>query len=115
MNLADMSLNDLKDLLKKIPAEIKRRTDEAQNAAKEAAIEKLKAIAQEHGFTLEELTGKRKTKGAGSRGLQEPVAAKYANPDNPSQTWSGRGRQPVWVRDALASGKTLDSLKINHD
>ena len=78
MNLADMSLNDLKDLLKKIPAEIKRRTDEAQNAAKEAAIEKLKAIAQEHGFTLEELTGKRKTKGAGSRSPQEPVAAKYA-------------------------------------
>ena len=35
MNLADMSLNDLKDLLKKIPAEIKRRTDEAQNAARE--------------------------------------------------------------------------------
>ena len=110
MNLADMSLNDLKDLLKKIPGEIKRRSQEAQDAAKEAALEKLKAIAKEHGYSLEELTGKKKTRGA--KGPRGPVAAKYANPSNPSETWTGRGRQPKWVQAALASGKTLDNLKI---
>ena len=110
MNLADMSLNDLKDLLKKIPSEIKRRTQEAQDAAKEAAIEKLKEIAKEHGYSLEELTGKKKSKGA--KGPRGPVAAKYANPVNREETWTGRGRQPKWVQAALVSGKSLDDLKI---
>src|SRR4051794_12275797 len=30
------------------------------------------------------------------------VAPKYRNPDNPAETWTGRGRQPRWVQAALA-------------
>jgi DNA-binding protein H-NS len=35
---------------------------------------------------------------------------KYQNPNNAAQTWSGKGHQPHWVTEALAQGKTLDSL-----
>ena len=38
--------------------------------------------------------------------------AKYANPSNPSQTWTGRGRKPVWVMERLTQGDTLESLEI---
>ena len=38
------------------------------------------------------------------------VLPRYRNPDDPSQTWNGRGRQPKWVAEALAGGKTLDDL-----
>jgi DNA-binding protein H-NS/nucleoside phosphorylase len=41
-----------------------------------------------------------------------PSEPKYANPENPSQTWTGRGRQPGWVRELLASGKRLEDLEI---
>ena len=34
------------------------------------------------------------------------------NPADSSQTWSGRGRKPQWVHDAIANGATLDTLKI---
>lgn len=40
------------------------------------------------------------------------VPPKYRNPDNASETWTGRGRKPKWVEAALASGKSLDDIKI---
>ena len=40
------------------------------------------------------------------------VEPKFRNPSEPSMTWSGRGLQPRWVRDALASGRNLDDFKI---
>lgn len=47
------------------------------------------------------------------RGRPYPkVLPLYRNPKNPAQTWSGRGRQPHWVRAQLRSGKRLDDLRI---
>ena len=111
MDLSTLNIDQLKDLLRKVPAEIKRRTEEATNAARDAAIEKLKALAREHGYSLEELAGTKKTRKASS-GARKPVAPKYANPSNPSETWTGRGRKPLWVQAALNQGKSLESLLI---
>ena len=41
-----------------------------------------------------------------------PVFPKFANPDEPSQVWSGRGKRPNWVTQKLASGLTLEDLNI---
>jgi DNA-binding protein H-NS len=40
------------------------------------------------------------------------VHPKYRNPERPSETWSGRGRQPHWVGAQLKSGKKVDELLI---
>jgi len=32
---------------------------------------------------------------------------KYRNPDNPEQTWSGRGKRPTWVVDYLIEPANL--------
>jgi len=40
------------------------------------------------------------------------VRPKYRNPDRPSETWSGRGKQPHWVGAQLQSGKEFDELLI---
>ena len=40
------------------------------------------------------------------------VLPKYQNPKNPTQKWSGRGRQPHWVRAQLKAGKKLDHFRI---
>ena len=42
---------------------------------------------------------------------QADLQPKFRNPDAPSQTWSGRGRQPMWVRRLLAAGKTMEDLR----
>src|SRR5258708_38446754 len=40
------------------------------------------------------------------------VLPKYRNPDKPSETWAGRGKQPRWVTAQLRSGKTLEDFRI---
>jgi DNA-binding protein H-NS len=40
------------------------------------------------------------------------VEAKYRNPDNPSETWSGRGKAPRWLTKLIAAGRQLDEFRI---
>ncbi len=101
--LDKMSLEELEAQKREIEATIKgfekkRRAD---------CLAELRAVAKKHGFALEEFTGGKATKTAGPKG-----AAKYANPADASQTWTGRGRQPNWVKAALASGKSLDAFAV---
>jgi DNA-binding protein H-NS len=42
-----------------------------------------------------------------------PVASpKFRNPDQPSETWSGRGKRPRWLDTQLRSGKRIDDFRI---
>jgi DNA-binding protein H-NS len=53
--------------------------------------------------------GKKSSGGGGSRG---PVAPKYRNPENPSETWAGRGLKPRWLTAAIKSGKKIEDFAI---
>jgi DNA-binding protein H-NS len=49
-------------------------------------------------------------------GVRRPypkVLPKYQNPKNPAETWSGRGKQPLWLRAQLRSGKKLTDFLIH--
>lgn len=85
INVDRMTIKDLLSLEAKLQKAIaiakKRERDEVKR--------ELAALAAKHGFTPRELFDGR------SKG--KSVAAKYANPDNPSQTWTGRGRRPAWL------------------
>jgi DNA-binding protein H-NS len=41
------------------------------------------------------------------------VLPKYRNPQKPTETWAGRGKQPLWLRAELRSGKKLDDFRID--
>jgi len=51
----------------------------------------------------------RKTTG---RRFYPTVTPKFRNPDQPSQTWAGRGKQPRWLTAHLSSGKRIDDFRI---
>jgi DNA-binding protein H-NS len=40
------------------------------------------------------------------------VHPKFRNVEPPHQTWSGRGRQPHWMRELLAQGKSIEDVRI---
>lgn len=40
------------------------------------------------------------------------LSPKYRNPADPSQTWAGRGKRPIWLTAALGDGKMLESFAI---
>ncbi|MBN9600201.1 MAG: H-NS histone family protein [Afipia sp.] len=42
------------------------------------------------------------------------VLPKYRNPSSPSQTWSGRGKTPHWLANALKKGRKIDDFRIVH-
>ena len=66
---------------------------------------KFESMASEAGFGLTELFGSRSTKG-------RTVPVKYLNPDNPGETWSGRGRKPKWLVAKLDKGKKITDFAI---
>jgi DNA-binding protein H-NS len=41
------------------------------------------------------------------------VAPKYRNPENPTETWAGRGLKPRWLSAALKTGKSLEDFSID--
>lgn len=40
------------------------------------------------------------------------VLPKYRNPDQPSEHWSGRGKRPRWLTEAITAGRTIDEFTI---
>lgn len=105
--LDSLDIDELKDLRKTVDRAISsyetRKRQEAISAAEQAA--------REHGFKLADLLGNGKAgRGRKSDAGSTGGAAKYVNPDDPEQTWSGRGRRPHWINEALESGRTLEDL-----
>ena len=40
------------------------------------------------------------------------VFPKYRNPQTPSETWSGRGKQPRWLSAAIKAGRKIEDFRI---
>lgn len=104
MDLAQMTLVEIKELQQRIPAELKRR----EEGEKQSVLNEMRTLAVQRGFTLEEVLGKPK-KGTRSG---TPVKIKYRHPSNPDLQWTGRGRKPVWVQEWLNQGGSLESLLV---
>jgi DNA-binding protein H-NS len=43
------------------------------------------------------------------------IPAKYQNPDDPSETWAGRGKTPRWLIAAIKRGKKREDFLIGAD
>jgi DNA-binding protein H-NS len=43
------------------------------------------------------------------------IHPKYRNPENPSQSWSGRGRTPLWIKRLRMAGKSNEELRVPRD
>ncbi len=102
MNLNEMSLKELKDLQSQVTKAIATFEDRR----KKETLAELEEIARAKGFSLAELTG------APAMRKRSASTAKYANPANAADTWTGRGRKPRWFTEAMAAGKKPEDLAI---
>lgn len=96
-----MSFRELQELELKI----KKAKAHAEDKSRADVRKKIEAIASEAGFKVSDLFG-----GRGGKG--RTVAAKYANPDNPSETWTGRGRKPKWLSAKVSEGHKIEKFLI---
>lgn len=118
INLAEMSLNELTAHLDEVQKAIQTR----KSADKAVAKRELADKAKELGYSIEELFGSGKRPRQSAVSSAEPatdgravVAPKFANPNDPSQTWTGRGRAPKWVTELENQGVSRDAMLIRKD
>lgn len=103
VKLDKMSRKELLQLQKDVEVALKT----AETRDRREALKAAEQAASEFGFSLSELNG-----GKRGQGKKTKSEAKFKNPDNPEQTWTGKGRKPQWVHDALDAGKDLSDLEI---
>lgn len=107
INLESLSPAELQTLIKSAEAQMESAR---KNHFKEVRA-KIDSILAGAGLTIGEVYPARGGKSA--KGLKAAVAPKYRNPNNASQTWSGRGKRPLWFNEALKKkGVTAESLMI---
>jgi len=100
MNLKSMSIDKLSKLKEQVDATLSTKVIEERRAL-QGQLENLERLATSR---LQARGGRGGTRGA--------VAPKYRNPENPSETWAGRGLRPRWLAAALKSGKKLEDFSI---
>ncbi|HFF6158304.1 TPA: H-NS family nucleoid-associated regulatory protein [Stenotrophomonas maltophilia] len=113
IDVSHLSAKELKALI----AQAEKQQTKVLTRPKAAAMRaKINQYVKDHGYTIEELYGtlsnpspeqpskravRKPKKTAGSK-----VAPKYRNPADPTETWTGRGRQPRWMAALVAQGSS---------
>ncbi|TYT25650.1 H-NS histone family protein [Luteimonas viscosa] len=107
-------------------SEAKRRKTALRKRKPIAAIRKrIVDFATAEGYTVQELFGgrsaaskkapaaKKTAKKAGKTGRKlGKVPPKYRNPAVPSETWTGRGKQPRWMAALVKKGRKPEDFLI---
>jgi len=83
---------------------------ERHEKEKQALLTEFHQRARTLGIDLTELIGRGRSGGRGKK--RGTVRPKYCHPDDPSRTWTGRGRKPKWVEKQLDASKSLEDLLI---
>lgn len=97
-----------KELLK-LRSDVDSALTKAETRERAEALKAAELAVAEFGFSLDEVTPGGKSRAAGKQTVSPP---KYRNPEKPEQTWTGRGRKPQWVHDALKRGDDMTDLEI---
>jgi DNA-binding protein H-NS len=124
---------DLKGLsaqeLNRLATQIKKQQSALSKRKPIAGVrKKVTALAKAEGYTIAELfagkvakarPAKKAAKKAGTKAAKKgakkvtrKVAPKYRNPANPKETWSGRGRQPLWLAAQVKKGRKAEEFLI---
>lgn len=107
LDLHAYSVDDLDLLIKRAQATIRgMRLNQLNQLRRE-----VQKAAEFLGMSVAEVVGLEKPARRGPSASK--VAPKYRNPDNPEQTWTGRGQKPVWLRELLEQGFSLDDFLIS--
>lgn len=107
-----MNKNNMIDLDNLNVDELRAITENAQQLIAKKQHQRLydaytqfEKIAEESNSTIEEILK------AGEK-LEKKRSIKYRNSENNQETWTGRGRKPTWLVDALAAGKDLEDFAV---
>lgn len=105
-DISKLSVEELKRLTAEAEALIESKKDQAV----EDAYNQIIAIAETIGLSLEQFIeyGAHKRK----KTTRKAVEPRYRNTNNPTETWTGRGKQPRWLVAEIEKGAKLEDFLI---
>ncbi len=103
-DINNLNHHQLKDLIGKA----QQRQVELRKEGIVEVRKKVHDLIKAEGYSFEELFGSAR----GKTRTSNTVPPKYYNPENHNQTWSGRGKQPLWFEHALRMGKQKQDMEI---
>jgi DNA-binding protein H-NS len=107
INLDNLSPKELQAVI----VEANAKMNDARSNMIQSVRTKIDHLLNISGLTIAEVYSTRGGKKA--NGKTRSVAPKYRDPANPSVTWTGRGRQPLWFAKAIKKrGLTPESFLI---
>ena len=103
-DLDSMSIDELWSLHEKLATMLAARLTSEKATLEERLKQLNPRDAEQRSAKLNVLNGERRP--------YPVVVPKYRNPNNSSETWSGRGKQPRWLVALLKAGKRIDDFRI---
>ncbi|GFO72339.1 DNA-binding protein H-NS [Bathymodiolus japonicus methanotrophic gill symbiont] len=102
-DLNNLSVNELQSMIENAESALKNK----QASKRKEVFAQIKELAASVGVTVEIHEAEKKQKRKGIK-----VAPKYRNPDDASQTWTGRGVMPRWMRALTEAGHDKSEYSI---
>ncbi|MGM8870814.1 H-NS histone family protein [Psychrobacter sp. 2Y5] len=93
------------DQLRAITENAQQLIDQKQHQRLYDAYMQFEKIAEDADSSIDEILK------AGEK-LEKKRSIKYRNTDNSEETWTGRGRKPTWLVEAMAAGRELNEFAI---
>jgi DNA-binding protein H-NS len=108
---SEYSDEDIGRFLDELQAEREKRKVGKRKELKD----RIRNLLKEEGLSVEDVfpadgRGRARAPKGKPLGVERPV--KYRNPADVSQTWTGMGRKPGWLVEALASGKRIEEFAV---
>lgn len=101
LDIENLNINELQELIQQAETLIIRKQE---NQMMEA-YKQFENIAKECNSTISEIL-------EAGRELASKRSIRYANPENKEETWTGRGRKPLWLIAALEDGRKLSEFEV---
>lgn len=98
--------------LMELKAQIAERLVQVEADDRSKALAAAEAATREFGFTLKDLLRARRPQKKMRGAVKSLGAARYANPADKLQTWTGRGRHPAWFKAAILAGTPPEHLEL---
>ncbi len=104
---------EMDELIALIQRERAGKLDEARRSLKAEFEAKAASIGLTPGQLLSQSHGAQEKPKRGKTGEQQsaPTAVKFRSPGG--QTWSGRGRKPIWLSQAEAGGQSAEEFRVH--
>ncbi len=114
----ELTLEQLNEGFEKLAAIVEERRESEESMRKQQEertrkISEYKELLRAEGIDIAELLQGQPEAEKTSKRAPRPAKYRYIDSDGQEKTWTGQGRQPVPIREAIAQGQSLDDFLID--